>query len=186
MVTNSKRDCVTFLSEQSELVVKSLPAGKVIPKPEENPIPYNVMTMSVSADVLNTATEREIQLCPHFFQRNVAKMYELRVFVVASSMFAFQINFARQFINSSRLEKRDSESSVYSHRSRKGYLEKNKAFHETHGPLHSKLRSNSRSPKRMLVPGVQSGRSVGMAGPNRRWSDCLVLCPGTSYRVVGK
>ena len=92
MVTNSKRDCVTFLSEQSELVVKSLSAGKVIPKPEENPIPYNVMTMSVSADVLNTATEREIQLCPHFFQRNVAKMYELRVFVVASSMFAFQIN----------------------------------------------------------------------------------------------
>ena len=91
-VTNEKKDSLKFAAKEPRVVLKSLSAGKVIPKPHENPIPYNVMTMRVSKESLNAATEEEIGRCPHFFQRKISKSYELRVVAVGKSQFAFRID----------------------------------------------------------------------------------------------
>ena len=91
-VTNDKEDSLKFAADQARVVIKSLSAGKVIPNPHENSIPYNVMTMQVSEEALNAATEEEIGRCPHFFQRKISKSYELRIVAVGDSLFAFRIN----------------------------------------------------------------------------------------------
>ncbi len=91
-VTNVKKDVISFLAREPNLVMKSLSAGQVIPRSEENPIPYNVMTMKAGSDVLHAASADAIGRCPHFLQRNVAKSFELRVVVVGEHMFAFRID----------------------------------------------------------------------------------------------
>ena len=94
-VTNDKEESLNFAADQARVVLKSLSAGKVIPKAHENPIPYNVMTMQVSKESLNAATEEEVGRCPHFFQRNISKAYELRIVAVGESLFAFRIDSQR-------------------------------------------------------------------------------------------
>lgn len=105
-VTNVKADVISFLEKEPKLVLKSLSAGKVMPRPEENPIPSNVMTMEASSDVLHAASTDEIERCPHFLQRNVAKSFELRLVVVGEHMFAFRID--SQARESSKLDWRNA------------------------------------------------------------------------------
>ena len=69
---------------------------KVILRPEENQIPYFVMTMALSDDALDAATEEELSCCPHFFQRRIHKSHEVRVVVVGQVMHAFGINSQRR------------------------------------------------------------------------------------------
>ena len=91
-VTNVKADVISFLGREPKLVLKSLSAGKVMPRPEESPVPYNVMTMEAAGDVLHAASNDAISRCPHFLQRNVAKSFEVRLVVVGEHMFAFRID----------------------------------------------------------------------------------------------
>ncbi len=101
-VTNVKADVVSFLAREPSLVLKSLSAGQVMPRPEENPVPYNVMTMEAGGDVLHAASTDSIGRCPHFLQRNIAKSFELRLVVVGEHMFAFRID--SQTLESSKLD----------------------------------------------------------------------------------
>ena len=101
-VTNVKTHAVAFLSKEPDLVIKSLSAGRVTPKAEEQPVPYNVMTMQASSEVLHAASADAIGRCPHFFQQNVAKAFELRLVVVGAYMFAFRID--SQAFESSKLD----------------------------------------------------------------------------------
>ena len=91
-ITNCKREAQKFLAVQGSLVLKSLSSGKVLPRPEENQIPYFVMTMAVNEGALEAAAEEEISCCPHFFQRRIEKSYEVRVVVVGRQMHAFRID----------------------------------------------------------------------------------------------
>ena len=91
-VTNAKADAISFLAKEPNLVLKSLSAGQVMPRPEENPVPYNVMTMEADSEVLHAAPADTIGRCPHFLQRNIAKSFELRLVVVGERMFAFRID----------------------------------------------------------------------------------------------
>ena len=105
-VTNLKADVISFLGKEPKLILKSLSAGKIMPRPEENPIPYNVMTMEASGDVLHAASNDTIGRCPHFFQRNVAKSFEVRLVVVGEHVFAFRID--SQAHESSKLDWRNA------------------------------------------------------------------------------
>ena len=101
-VTNVKSHAVAFLNKEPDLVIKSLSAGRVMPRSDEQPVPYNVMTMNASSETLHAASADAIGRCPHFFQRNVAKAFEIRLVVVGDYMFAFRID--SQSLESSKLD----------------------------------------------------------------------------------
>lgn len=93
LVTNNKVSALEFQRNARDgLIMKSVSAGKVKPAGDGGEyIPYNVMTMRVSEDNLNEATEAEIGYCPHFFQEEIKKDYELRIVVVGDSVIPFRI-----------------------------------------------------------------------------------------------
>ncbi|GAB3039363.1 hypothetical protein GCM10027285_24540 [Oleiagrimonas citrea] len=92
MVTNKKNSVKDFYSENSEkIIMKSLSGAKV--KPEgDGGVPFNIMTMRVSSEDLDGASDEQIRYCPHFFQREIVKKYELRVVVVGDRVIPFRID----------------------------------------------------------------------------------------------
>lgn len=92
LITNTKARALKFQDSESSLILKSLSAGKVIPRPDEEQIPYNVMTMAIDRDVMLASDSEEIKRCPHFLQRSIPKAYELRIVVVGDRAHAFRIN----------------------------------------------------------------------------------------------
>lgn len=101
LVTNAMEAVQRFLAKESRLVVKTLSGAKISPKPTENPIPYNIMTLPVDQDALRRASSESIARCPHFFQRNITKSFELRVVAVGDAFFAFKIH-SQTFASSSQ------------------------------------------------------------------------------------
>lgn len=94
LITNHKDSAQEFQRRnESRLIMKSVSAGKVKPAGDggEN-IPFNVMTMRVDPAELEAATREELAYCPHFFQREIAKSYELRVVVVDGQVLPFRID----------------------------------------------------------------------------------------------
>ncbi|RMF16939.1 MAG: hypothetical protein D6757_01970 [Alphaproteobacteria bacterium] len=91
LVSNRKRPILAFVREQERAVIKSLSAGKVQPRPDENDIPYNVFTMPVSSPRVRLADADSFRRCPHFLQQQIAKDHELRIAVVGERLFAFRI-----------------------------------------------------------------------------------------------
>ncbi|WP_155394096.1 hypothetical protein [Xanthomonas albilineans] len=93
MITNDKANVLEFYGgARNGLIMKSVSAGKVKPASEGGEyIPYNVMTMRVNKEDLDHATEAEIGYCPHFFQEEIKKDYELRIVVVGDRVIPFRI-----------------------------------------------------------------------------------------------
>ena len=92
LVTNIRQRAVEFAAREERVIVKSLSAGKVMPRANEADIPYNLMTMPVSESKLRAAADDEIRACPHFFQRKIEKAYELRVVAVGDRLFPFKVD----------------------------------------------------------------------------------------------
>lgn len=93
VVSNSKDRIVDFQNENDgKTIMKSLSGGKVKPAGEGEAIPYNVMTMRVTLDDVANSAPEQISICPHFFQREIEKSYELRVVVVGEEILAFRID----------------------------------------------------------------------------------------------
>lgn len=94
LVTNDKRKALIFhRNSPNGLVMKSVSAGKVKPTGDGGDyIPYNVMTMRVSENDIAMASEQEMAYCPHFFQLEIKKDYELRIVVVGDHVLPFRIN----------------------------------------------------------------------------------------------
>jgi len=94
IITNDRKSALEFQHACNfNIIMKSVSAGKVKPASDggEN-IPYNVMTMRVEKDDLNSITDEEIGYCPHFFQEEIKKDYELRIIVVGNRIIPFRIN----------------------------------------------------------------------------------------------
>lgn len=93
LVTNDKAKALEFHhGVRDGLIMKSVSAGKVKPAGDGGEyIPYNVMTMRISEANLNDTTEAEIGCCPHFFQEEIRKDYELRIVVVGDRVIPFRI-----------------------------------------------------------------------------------------------
>ena len=92
LLTNERDRAIRFAEQQQSLIVKSLSTGTVQPKPEESGAPYVMRTMPVAIEDLQRATDQELNDCPHFFQKDIEKDYELRVVGVDDSYFAFKIH----------------------------------------------------------------------------------------------
>lgn len=93
VVTNSKAAAQEFAGYNSTgLILKSLSGGKIKPEGEGERIPYNIMTMRVDGSSLEAADAGELALCPHFFQNEIPKAFELRVAIMGDTVCAFRIN----------------------------------------------------------------------------------------------
>lgn len=96
MITNDRGRALSFMAEcDGHIIMKSISAGKVKPSGEGEYIPYVVMTMRVGEDDLRSATEEEIEHCPHFFQQEVIKKHEFRVVYVDGRIHAFRVDSQR-------------------------------------------------------------------------------------------
>lgn len=93
LVTNDKNSALEFQRRcDASIIMKSVSAGKVKPAGDGGEyIPYNVMTMRIGDNDLISASEAEIGCCPHFFQEEIKKDYELRIVVVGDHVIAFRI-----------------------------------------------------------------------------------------------
>lgn len=93
LVTNDKLTASQFINyNKSGTIMKSLSEAKIRPSGEGEKIPFNIMTMRVDSSDVENATEDEISFCPHFFQEEIKKDYELRVVFVAGRIFPFRID----------------------------------------------------------------------------------------------
>lgn len=102
LISNDKSSVEAFQRQNGgRLIMKSVSAGKVTPAGDggEN-IPFFVMTMQVSPEDLEAANPEEIAFCPHFFQREILKSYELRVVVVDDQVLPFRIDSQNQEVTS--------------------------------------------------------------------------------------
>lgn len=92
LVTNALEDALDFDVRSGGLILKSLSGAKIQTRSEGEYVPFNVMTMRISRDALAAADPASIACCPHFFQREIRKAYELRVVCVDDDMFAFRVD----------------------------------------------------------------------------------------------
>ena len=91
MVSNNKDDVLDFVTRHDS-VIKGLGTPRIEPDPQaEDGITANMMTMSVTTDVVQSATEEQFRLVPSFIQMNIRKDHELRVVYVDGRFFAFRI-----------------------------------------------------------------------------------------------
>lgn len=58
-------------------------------------IPYNVMTMRVTAEDVDEASIEEVRFCPHFLQDGIEKPYELRVVYIDGTALPFKVDSQR-------------------------------------------------------------------------------------------
>lgn len=91
LVTNDKADSLAFQASQGSLILKSVSGAKVQTASEGEYIPFNIMTMRVDPSDLLNADDHEIGYCPHFFQKEIVKDYELRVVYIDGEIWSFKI-----------------------------------------------------------------------------------------------
>lgn len=92
MISNDKAAIQEFIQRENDCIIKSISAGKIIPKGGEAEHPYNAMTMAVTAKDVESESEESLAYCPSFFQQNVKKKYELRVVTVNREIHAFKVD----------------------------------------------------------------------------------------------
>ena len=91
-IATRKRPLQRFAREMGACIIKSLSAGKVRPRPHEQPIPYNIFTLPLDSATLAKADPESFRLAPHFVQERIEKDHELRVEIVGRQVFAFRID----------------------------------------------------------------------------------------------
>jgi hypothetical protein len=93
LVTNNQRQALDmFDASETGLILKSLSAGKVMPARDGGSIPFNIMTMRIDRDDLSMADAEAIACCPHFFQNEINKDYELRVVMIDGHPYPYKID----------------------------------------------------------------------------------------------
>lgn len=102
LVTQRKDRAQEFSRKHGAIVVKSLSGVRHKPANESEFVPVVVMTSKVDDVLLAESSEEDILSCPHFFQEEINKQNELRVTVVGTDIFAFEIN--SQEFSSSRTD----------------------------------------------------------------------------------
>ena len=92
IVTNDKRDATQFQDDHNLVIMKSLSGAKIQTAGEGEYVPFNVMTMRIDPVDLHDASSAEIAYCPHFFQKEIVKKYELRVVHVDGEIWPFKVD----------------------------------------------------------------------------------------------
>jgi len=92
IVTNVKEDAETFVKMSDGVISKCFSGGQVAAKRGEYPEYYGLMTMPISISDIKNAKVEQIRSCPHLFQTEIKKKYELRIVIVGDEIFAFRIN----------------------------------------------------------------------------------------------
>lgn len=96
LITNDRAALRRFAKAgQGAIIMKSLSGVKVrsAASDEEH---FNVMTMRVSPEAIEAASDAELRYCPHLVQNEIVKDFELRVVWVAGTAIAFRIG-SQQF-----------------------------------------------------------------------------------------
>lgn len=91
-ITTHKQSALGFCSDYGDIIMKSLSAAKVRPKPGSDSIPYNINTMRISSGDMSRSSDNSFHACPHFFQKEIKKKFELRIVYINRTFFAFKIN----------------------------------------------------------------------------------------------
>jgi hypothetical protein len=92
LLTNHRHDAISFLERLPQAIMKSISEAKVRTRGDGEEIPFNIMTMKVDVEDLKLASDEELAFCPHFFQEEIEKAYELRIVYVDGAIYSFKIN----------------------------------------------------------------------------------------------
>lgn len=94
LVTNNKQSALTFVrSVNDKAIMKSLSNGLYKTVNEYNEETYSrVMTIQTNSSALEESSDEDLLACPHFFQAEILKSYELRVVIIDDVIFPFKIN----------------------------------------------------------------------------------------------
>lgn len=102
LVSTYKFNITNFCSRHPASVLKSLSKAKFTQMLENAPVTQYISTLRVTPDDFAEAADTDFDACPHFFQEEIAKDFELRVVVIAGAIWAFRIN--SQAFRSSELD----------------------------------------------------------------------------------
>ncbi|MGZ9038930.1 MAG: hypothetical protein ACXW12_17725 [Burkholderiales bacterium] len=91
LLTSSKAAITAFQAEQVKTIVKSISSQPVLTEALDGK-PYHLFTMRASAEEVERTDPAQFALCPHFFQTELEKAYELRVVWVGTRAIGFRIH----------------------------------------------------------------------------------------------
>jgi glutathione synthase/RimK-type ligase-like ATP-grasp enzyme len=103
LIGTDKNRIDTFLNDlNSDAVLKSLSKSSYQGEAGGTLVTRQVATLRVNAQEVQSSAESSFSACPHFFQEELSKRYELRVVVIGEKTWAFRIN--SQDFQSSKLD----------------------------------------------------------------------------------
>lgn len=89
LITTEKDTAVKFLSAGGQHILKQFseyPVGQL------GGNEGGLFTQLVTANDVQSAGRRQLEVCPHMFQTAIQKSYELRIVVVGDAVFSFRVN----------------------------------------------------------------------------------------------
>jgi glutathione synthase/RimK-type ligase-like ATP-grasp enzyme len=99
LISNDASQISTFHFEHgSKSILKSLSGGSVTQLSPEGNTSCVIMTVPVTSENLESAAPDQFESCPHFFQKQLEKAFELRVVVVDSHVLAYHIDSQKEKI----------------------------------------------------------------------------------------
>jgi len=91
LITTSKAELEDFFKVCKSVIIKGQGGTRAYSR-EEFADPMSIMTMRLTPDEVQAVDEESLLACPQFFQEEISKNYELRVFATRSNACAFRID----------------------------------------------------------------------------------------------
>lgn len=92
IISNTKSTLIRFSDQMDDrLIIKPLATGMLYPNSPVGPTATAVLTNRISRKDLVSSSENDLEYSPSFLQREISKLYELRIVYVNKRIFAFRI-----------------------------------------------------------------------------------------------
>lgn len=98
IVSNNKNAILDFLEENNNCIVKPLKTSNIPEAIDDNAPERAILTNRTSAAEIHEASDESICWSPMIVQKEISKMYELRVVVVAVSCFFYKIDSQSSYL----------------------------------------------------------------------------------------
>ncbi len=92
LVSNDKVKINRFFEKHPRSVLKSLSGGRFERREDQTARTDMLMTMAVDANQVDEAPASAFEKAPHFFQKNISKAYEIRLFAYEGGAHAFSVD----------------------------------------------------------------------------------------------
>jgi len=93
IISNQKAALVRFSDQTNDhLIIKPLANGMLYPNDQGGPTATAILTNRIARKDLVSAADDDLEYSPSFLQREILKLYELRVVYVNGQIFAFRID----------------------------------------------------------------------------------------------